>query len=151
LIAQAFARAGAAHVLGVDIVADNIAAAEQLAAGSGLPLEFRCADIAKLEAAPAGPFDIVLLLAVIHKTYEPVRMLQFYSSMARELVVVRLPGGARKGVYSHERRGNETVDVVGTMNGCGFDLARTERGPTREHGLEPVLYFRPRVLRIRGI
>jgi SAM-dependent methyltransferase len=141
LISREFARAGAEHVLGVEIMAEHVEVARELCAG--LPCQFIQGDIAQLEV-PTGGWDIVLLLAVLHKTREPERILADLASAARELVVIRMPGGAKGGRYSHHRPGNELVDVALVLQRCGFVLERTERGPTKDCGLEPVLYFRRR-------
>lgn len=143
LISREFARRGAVPVLGVEIVAEHLEAARELCAG--LPIEFQVADIGKMKLPEdAGGWDIVLMLAVLHKTREPERVLKMFAAATRELLVIRLPGGAKDGRYSlPERRGNSLVDVARVMAAAGFVLERTERGPeTRERGREPVLYFR---------
>ena len=61
LLCEPLARLGAA-VSGVDAAKENIAAAQQHAAGSGLAIDYRCGDVAKLGLAG---FDLVTSMEVI--------------------------------------------------------------------------------------
>lgn len=143
LIAREFARFGARKILGVEIVSDHVKVARELV--KGLPIELVVGDIADegMDYTDGGAgWDIVLMLAVLHKTRAPAAVLERFARLTRELLVIRLPGGAADGVYSHARRGNALVDVAKILAGCGFVLERTERGPSKDCGLEPVLYFR---------
>lgn len=144
LIAREFARRGAIHVRGVEIIAEHLEVARELC--KALSIDFVVGDLNKLQPAEGEVWDIILMLAVLHKTREPERILRLFADAARELLVIRLPGGARDGRYSMpERRGQDLVDVAKIMSSAGFVLERTERGPeTRERGREPVLYFRRR-------
>ena len=150
LIAREFVNAGARSVFGVEIIAEHVEAAMALC--RGLPCEFVAADvmnwIAELEHRHGGAprqFDVVLALAIYHKVKDPARLVRFSADAARELLVVRLPGGGTAdGVYSHARPGNERVEVAKICAGRGLTLERVERGPDVGAGLELVLYFRRR-------
>lgn len=61
LLAEPLARLGAA-VTGVDAAAENVAAASAHAAGAGLPIDYRCGDLAALGL---GRFDVVTAMEVI--------------------------------------------------------------------------------------
>jgi SAM-dependent methyltransferase len=143
-ISREFARAGAANVVGVEIVAEQLAVAAELC--HGLPCWFECQDLNKLEGAWMNArYDVLLLLAVIHKMREPAHWLSLVADFARELIVIRMPGFAygRPPVrFQSERYGKEMVDCAQILQERGFLLARVERGPELERGPEPVLYFR---------
>lgn len=79
---------------------------------------------------PEGQYDVVLALAVIHKLKDPVKGLRNASSLARDLLVVRLPeystGSFRtkhSGVY---------VDLFEELPRNGFSLEREIQGPRNE-------------------
>ncbi|MFA7585925.1 MAG: bifunctional 2-polyprenyl-6-hydroxyphenol methylase/3-demethylubiquinol 3-O-methyltransferase UbiG [Novosphingobium sp.] len=61
LLCEPLARLGA-HVTGVDAAPENIAAATAHATGSGLAIDYRCGDLAKLGL---GGFDLVTSMEVI--------------------------------------------------------------------------------------
>jgi len=144
LIAREFAERGAREVDGIEVVAEHVTIGREIC--KGLPVNLAVGNIDKLALEPLGGWDVVLMLAVLHKTRDPERVLRAFAGAARELLVIRLPGGARNGRYSMpERPGQALVDVAKIMSSAGFVLERTERGPeTRERGREPVLYFRRR-------
>lgn len=145
LIAREFARRGAARVEGLEIVPEHVDVGRELC--KGLPVKLGVGNLDKVILKELPGWDLVLMLAVLHKTRQPEAVLRAFAGAARELLVIRLPGGARDGRYSMpERPGQSFVDVAKIMSSCGFVLERTERGPeTRERGREPVLYFRRRV------
>lgn len=149
LISREFAAAGAKSVFGVEIIPEHVEVARALC--KDLPqCGFRAIDVMRVveEEEASGEvwqFDIVLALAVYHKVYQPQRLVQFSARCARELLVVRLPGGGTPdGVYSHSRKGNERVEVAKICAAEGLVLERVERGPDCGAGLELVLYFRRR-------
>lgn len=69
-VAQAFPQA---NVLGIDADPASIEDARAHAAASGVAARFECADAAAL--ASRGPFDVVLLLEVLHDLARPVEAL----------------------------------------------------------------------------
>lgn len=86
---------GAASVDGVTVVQYEIDHARELCAGR--PQTFFRGDLAnvegmnKLSAELAPHYDIVLLLSVLHKSRQPMKMLEWAVQFAREFVVIRLP------------------------------------------------------------
>ena len=71
LLCEPLARLGS-DVLGVDAAPENIAAAHQHAHGSGLKIDYRCADIADLD----GEFDLVSSMEVIEHVADPAHFVQ---------------------------------------------------------------------------
>ncbi|NBU84052.1 MAG: bifunctional 2-polyprenyl-6-hydroxyphenol methylase/3-demethylubiquinol 3-O-methyltransferase UbiG [Sphingomonadaceae bacterium] len=71
LLCEPLARLGA-DVVGVDAAPENIAAARQHAHGSGLKIDYRCADIADLD----GAFDLVASMEVIEHVADPAHFVQ---------------------------------------------------------------------------
>lgn len=147
LISREFARRGATHVRGLEVIEGHVAEARKFC--EGLPCEFAVMNLNRLGPAAAGELvDIVLALAIIHKLKRPGEALRNFASYARELVVVRMPGfayGTPPTTFQSERHGKDVVDVALELGRCGFSLDRVERGPwTQARGHEPVLYFRRR-------
>lgn len=140
-IALEFARAGAARILGLEVIASHLGVARELCAG--YPCEFQCVDLnrAKVEVQKQE-FDVVLALAVIHKLRDPAGALRYFAGMARSLVVVRMPAWAVKWRFAHERGRGELIDCAKELAPLGFVIERMERGPNGERGPEPVVYFR---------
>lgn len=81
LMCEPLARLGAA-VTGVDAAQENVAEAQRHAAGQGLSIDYRCADIAELE----GQFDLVTSMEVVEHVADPAA---FVAALAARLA----PGG----------------------------------------------------------
>jgi 2-polyprenyl-6-hydroxyphenyl methylase/3-demethylubiquinone-9 3-methyltransferase len=71
LMCEPLARMGGA-VTGVDAAPENIAVATAHAAGQGLSIDYRCADVATL----SGQFDLVTSMEVIEHVADPLTFLQ---------------------------------------------------------------------------
>lgn len=134
LISIECAKRGATSVLGVEIVASHIASAR--AAREAWPCVFKHADAARY--TPKGPYDVVLLLAVLHKLRDPTDACRRYARLARELCVIRLPARSPDGVIVDARSGDEPQDIGAAMSAEGFALMQREDGPRGE----PTWYFR---------
>lgn len=76
-------------------------------------------------------YDVVLLLAILHKLDAPDAHLRMLAKRAAERVVIRLPlGSTGRIVGKHHPYGH--CDVNAVMPACGFRLEREAPGPRRE-------------------
>jgi SAM-dependent methyltransferase len=85
------------------------------------------------EGLPEGCFaqyDIVLLLAIVHKLLDPAQKLREFSRLARERVVIRLPLGSDGKFRS--KYSEMPCDVQLIMPAEGFRLEQTLPGPRGE-------------------
>ncbi len=136
LIAFRCARAGAEAVLGSECNLRLVEVAHaQIAA---LPRDVRARvkveheDVGEVVRAGAPrPHDIVLALAVLHKLPDPTGSLVYLASCARELLVLRLPGGSDGRVFVTKNR-LERCDVRHTMQVIGWRMVRAVAGPRGE-------------------
>lgn len=92
MIAAAFARAGAAHVTAIELLADHCAVGRKVCAG--LPVTIVQAELAAYvqENQVAVRYDIVLALGIAHKLHDPGLLLKFGAKACREVLVFRGPG-----------------------------------------------------------
>lgn len=93
LIAAEFARAGAAHVLGVELLQDHVDVARVVC--KDLPqVLFHCEELgAYIGARPKPPqYDIVLALGIAHKLLDPGVLLAFAARSCGGMLVFRGPG-----------------------------------------------------------
>lgn len=134
LISLEASKAGAAWVEGVEIVPGHVALARQLAADNPRVL-FTEADANKY--TPSSTFDIVLLLAILHKLRDPYEACVLFASASIDLCVIRLPPENAPFVRDH-RTGFRTFDINEAMLRSGFELERV----TRAHLNEWVGYYR---------
>ena len=120
LIAREFARAGAADVHGIELLAPHLEVARQ-ACRDAPQVRFTCANLADWIAAhpEPEPYDIVLALGIIHKLRDPALPLRFAARSARTLLLFRAPARATDGwVKSKHYEGR--VHVPQTMAAEGF-------------------------------
>lgn len=122
LIMQEALKAGAALVHGVECNAE-------LMIQDGLTVT-----IANLSLGlPAGlrdQYDIVLLLAIVHKLRSPADRLREFAARATERVVIRLPLGSKGRL--HSKHSQEKCDCNVVMRECGLSLEQTLPGPRGE-------------------
>ena len=86
LLCEALAERGS-EVLGIDLGADNLAAAQAHAAGRGLRVDYRCLDVETIAAEAAGGFDVVACLEMLEHVPDPSRIIAACAAAVR-------PGGA---------------------------------------------------------
>jgi 2-polyprenyl-6-hydroxyphenyl methylase/3-demethylubiquinone-9 3-methyltransferase len=85
LLAEGLAARGA-RVVAIDVVPENIEAARQHAASSGLAIDYRCAAVEDLAAEAAGEFDAVTCLEMLEHVPTPSRVVAACATAVR-------PGG----------------------------------------------------------
>lgn len=93
LIGLEFARAGAADVLGIEMLEEHLSVARK-ACRAAKQMRFVCANLKDyIPAHPDHPrFDIVLALGIIHKLPDPAVPLRFAAKCAKTLLLFRAPG-----------------------------------------------------------
>jgi hypothetical protein len=136
LIAKHAAVCGAVGVTGVDIVPAHVKRA--IVECDCLPCVFKCADLNTWSTDDG--FDIVLMLAILHKLRDPTAALARFIAAARELVVMRLPPKKDPWVVVDHRSGFVAHDLKAVMYAAGWELSDQAKG----HFDEAVLYWRRR-------
>ncbi len=138
LIGREFARAGASHVLGVELLEPHLVIARKACADYP-QMRFLCAHIESLakqdKAAPLEQFDIVLALGVIHKLRVLEPALRWAASKAKKLFVFRSaamtdPKDADYFVYG--KRSRNAVNLPKLMRDEGFRDEGKERSAREE-------------------
>ncbi len=76
-----------AEVVGIDLGAENLAAAQAHAVGRGLRVDYRCVDVETVAAEAAGGFDVVACLEMLEHVPDPGRIVAACATAVR-------PGGA---------------------------------------------------------
>lgn len=128
LISIECARRGAVSTHGVEFVAGHIEIARGLA--SELPgCTFEVANANGYQ--PRRAYDVVLLLAILHKLVDPDASCRRLASAARDLCVIRL-GPDRKDVIIDARSNNVPQYIGRVMVEIGFRLEHSEAGPLGE-------------------
>jgi 2-polyprenyl-3-methyl-5-hydroxy-6-metoxy-1,4-benzoquinol methylase len=127
LISMECAKRGAASVLGIEIVAGHVAVADTLK--GDLPVAFEVQDANVYE--PVQRYDVVLMLALLHKLRDPSAACARFAAAARALCVIRLgPNGEQSIVDARSQYVRQ--DIGGVMRGAGFTVERCEAGPFDE-------------------
>lgn len=133
LIAIEFAKAGAAHVRGVDVVKEHVEVAARLAAA--VPnVSFDHGKLGEMPV-PSDQFDIVLALGVAHKLHEPAIGIRYAAAASRDLVLVRMSarmGPRREAHVLRSKRGTGSCNVTDEMARAGFALRAIDPGPRGE-------------------
>lgn len=125
-IALEFANAGAS-VVGIELLADHIAVAQQIC--RGYPVKLIQSELAEWIRNHPDPekFDIVLALSIAHKLHDPGSLLRFAAQSAREMVVFRGPGkvGMFWDGWLSAKFGDGKCHVPTVMQGEGFTEGKT--------------------------
>ena len=128
LISIECAKRGAKKVKGVEIVQGHVAMANSL--HENLPCKFVCADVSAWE--PDKLYDIVLMLAILHKLPDPSSACATLARVARSLCVIRFPSSSVGQIIVDERSGNVPHDIGDVMDAIGFRVERETDGPFGE-------------------
>jgi SAM-dependent methyltransferase len=128
LLSMEMARAGATHVTGVDIVADHIRVAHELCPDD-FPCNFFVADANVYR--PRGRFDLVLLLAILHKLRDPAAACQRFIGHCDDMVAIRLPPAFAPLVVD-PRSYNVPHDIDAVMRKNRFALQEVRAGHLNE-------------------
>jgi SAM-dependent methyltransferase len=104
---QHAARRGAARVVGVDVDSNAVRQARTLAEIAGLSgaIDFQNLDV-EADLLPAGPFDVVICLNVLHHLRDPIAAIAKLAAIARERLVLEVPG-------PNERRAQRLLKELG--------------------------------------
>lgn len=117
---------GAIAAHGIEIVAAHVEVANKLRKHRACMFETGDANDWK----PKRQYDIVIMLAVLHKLRDPVAACKRYAAAAREQVVIRLPPYGTTIV--DERSDNQPFDIAQAMTDEGWTLEEESRGPLNE-------------------
>jgi SAM-dependent methyltransferase len=115
LISHELARRGALAVHGLEIVPGHVDVANTLR--GDLPCTFEVADAN--DYAPARSYDIVVMLALLHKLRDPSAACRRFASVARSMVVLRLPPVGAPFIVD-PRSNNQVHDIEAVMQDVGF-------------------------------
>lgn len=125
LITLECCKRGAIFARGVEIVPAHVQMAESLRSG---PCAFEVGDAQAW--VPDQRYDVVLLLAVLHKLPDPTSACVQLARVAKELCVIRFPATSFGPVIVDARSGRRPHDIGEVMESLGFTLECVTDGPT---------------------
>lgn len=125
LIALECCKSGASLVTGLELRSDAVRLANK---GPESDFTAFCVDVNDHQTT-AGAYDVVLLLAILHKLRDPSARFEHYLRAATELCVVRLPHDDWP-VLRDARSGNKPHDLAAVAKRCGWRLDLVTEGPT---------------------
>lgn len=108
-------------VLGIEIRADAVEAAIALGRTHRPRLNWWFEQADANTYTPPQDYDVVLMLAILHKLKDPSAACARFAAHALDLVVIRLPP-AHAPVVIDPRSGNTPHDIGRTMERCGFHI-----------------------------
>lgn len=122
MISREFARAGAAEVVGIELLDEHLAIARNICRGYNVRLI--CAHLGDHIRRNPVPekFDIVLALGIIHKLHEPAVPLIWAAQAATDLLCFRAPAKTEK------RGGDYVVKSKFTDKHCNVPQTMREQG-----------------------
>jgi SAM-dependent methyltransferase len=127
LISHAMADAGARLVHGIEIIPGHVEVAK--AHNGSRPCLFNIADANLYK--PQRRYDIVLLLAILHKLTDPTEACMRFADAAIHTVVMRLPPETAPTIVDW-RSGRRPHDMLFAMKRSGFALHQVERSAFNE-------------------
>jgi trans-aconitate methyltransferase len=92
--------------------------------------------------SPGFAWDIVLLLAVLHKLRDPTQSLIRLANSCKDLCVIKVPDSDWP-ILRDDRSGNKPHNLEKTMEGLGFVVDHVCEGPTvAPHPAEFIAYYK---------
>lgn len=137
LIGLEFARAGAKQVHGLENVREHLQVAYHMARGQK-NITFEQANLN--EPRPVVPYDIVVVLGIIHKLHYPETGLRWAAACTKELLLIRSGRGERDGLIHSKHRPQNVANRDAVLKDCGLVYDKTVRGPDARG--EDVQYWR---------
>lgn len=132
LIALECARRGVPRVDAVDYKPEFIATGKDYAEQQLLDVNFIEANLDDgLPRALASEYDIVLLLAIVHKMQHPKKFIAACAARARHMIVVRLPKGST-GITRGKHWPYRECNVIECLRDGGFAMVHQAAGPNDE-------------------
>ena len=116
LISHHLVDQGAIAAHGVEIVPGHVEVANKLRKERACHFEVGDAN----DWVPKRQYDVVIMLAVLHKLRNPAEACMRYAQAARETVVIRLPPYGP--VIIDERSNSQPFDIAEVMQAAGFEL-----------------------------
>lgn len=130
LIGMEFAKAGAEHVHGFELVPERIDDAKRLS--KDLPCTWEVADV-NLWQPNERTFDVLACLSILHKLPDPSATLRrLAGSSCERMVVIRLPPQMIGGLVIDKRSGNQPHDLDKVLRSLRFNLEEETEGPLGE-------------------
>lgn len=117
---------GARLVHGVEVVVERVQIANALARQHGMPAQYYTNE-AENFIAPETTYDVVLLLAILHKLRNPTQVAAQYAEMCSDLAVVRLPP-LHAPMIIDPRSNNNPHDINAVFTRRGFVLECVTEG-----------------------
>lgn len=125
LITVEMAKTGAVALHGVEIRRQAVLDANHLR--GDLPITFEEGDLNKWR--PQRHYDVVVMLAILHKLKDPRAMLkEVLDKASPDLVVLRLPPRSDNPAINDARSGSKLIKLKPTLTKCGFKLIHATAG-----------------------
>jgi 2-polyprenyl-3-methyl-5-hydroxy-6-metoxy-1,4-benzoquinol methylase len=126
LISMHLVDRGSTATHGIEIVAGHIEVANKLRGARACAFEVGDANL----WVPRRSYDIVIMLAVLHKLRDPTAAVKRYAEVAREMVVIRMPPYGFTIV--DDRSDSVPHDILTAMTSAGWKLDSGSTGPFDE-------------------
>lgn len=116
---------GAKLANGVELVDDRVHAANKRCRDLGIAAQYYIGEAENF--VPKDQYDIVLMLAILHKLKNPTAACAAYADHCRELMVIRLPASMGP-VIIDPRSNNNPHDIHRVLTNRGFRLLDVTNG-----------------------
>lgn len=129
----------AAAVTGLSLVKSEIKVGQRLAADQGLAMQLYCVNLNEVEAWHAenagnlgAQFDVLLMMAILHKLKEPLQFLTFVVNTFSPAMLVIRTAEATPGYVQDARSGDRRFDIIAHLEQLGFKLDSVATGSFKE-------------------